>query len=203
MANHFHHTTTVEELLSAYVDGTATAAERRRVEALLAADPQAARALAEIRYTVGLLAETPQVPVPRAFTLNRSQVQPAVPKRSPRWSWLQPLYLRGAAALVAICLLVLVVGDPGVQDQLGIGAMPAPTMEQAADGDSITTVRKRSEGEAEQPQQGREVIPEATQEPAAVSFPELAPATVRALQVTLALLLVALLAASFYLGRPA
>lgn len=209
MANHTSHTTTtVEELLSAYVDGTATAEERTRVQAILAVDPEAARALAELRYTVGLLAETPQVPVPRAFTLSQSQVQPVAPHRSPWMGWLKPLYLRGAAALVAVCLLILVVGDPSLQAQLQTGVMTAPTYEQAIEqaqegdpGDATGTVRKRSEGEAEQTQQTGETIPEATQEPAATLLFGLSPEVVRGLQIALAFLLIALLVASFYLSR--
>jgi anti-sigma factor RsiW len=198
MANLAHYTTTTgEELLSAYMDGTATAEERNRAEAILAADPEAARVLAGLRYTVGLLTETPRVPVPRAFTLSQSQVQPIAPRRSPWLGWLQPLYLRGAAALVAICLLFLVAGDPSLHVQLRTRVMPAPTVAQAPEGDAIGTVRKRSGGEAEKPQQTEEAI----QESAPTPFAGLSPGAVRGLQVTLALLLVALLAASFYLSR--
>lgn len=199
MADRSHTTnTTVEELLSAYVDGEASAEERRRAEALLAADPAASRTLTELRYTVGLLAETPRMPVPRALTLSQDQVLPAAPSRSPWLAWLKPLYFRGAAALVAICLLILVVGDPG----LGLLPQPVPatpplSSEQARPDEELGFDAKRPEEKVVAPQQEDQ----AAQAAAAAPILGLSPEAMRGLQVTLALLLVALLAASFYLGR--
>lgn len=199
MADHSHNaTTTVEELLSAYIDGRATAEERRRAEALLAADPAAARILAELRYTVSLLAETPPVPLPRAFTLSERQVQPAAANRLPWLAWLTPLYLRSAAALVAICLIVLVVGDPGVHTQPAPVA-PAPTsgVGEAQQGEERGYNAKGPDSE----RQTQQPAEEATQEVTTTPFLGLSTEALRGLQVALALLLITLLVASFQLNR--
>lgn len=57
------------ELLSAYLDGQVTEAERADVEAQLAVSAAWREELASLRWTVGLLGSVPQAPLPRSFEL--------------------------------------------------------------------------------------------------------------------------------------
>ncbi|MCS6844406.1 MAG: zf-HC2 domain-containing protein [Caldilineales bacterium] len=98
-----------DELLSAYLDGRLSHEQRRRVEERLAADPEAARRLRELRYTVQTLRAAPRAPVPRAFTLREAAAQR--PRRRGWPAWLQPVHLRGAAAALAMALVLLLVGS--------------------------------------------------------------------------------------------
>lgn len=111
-----------DELLSAFLDGHVTAEEQRRVEAALAGDAALAGSLAALRYAKTLLAEAPRVPAPRPFTLNEAMLGRTRQRRSGWLAWLQPAYLRGAAAVAAVLLAVLVLGDVGVRTEV----LPAP-----------------------------------------------------------------------------
>jgi hypothetical protein len=138
------------------------------------------------------------MPVPRALTLSQDQVRPVAPNRSPWLAWLKPLYFRGAAALVAICLLILVIGDPGLRLlPQPVPATPPPSAEQAQPDEELGFDAKRPEDKVVGPQQEDQ----AAQAAAAAPILGLSSEAMRGLQVTLALLLVGLLAASFYLSR--
>ena len=63
-----------DELLSAYLDGMVTPAERQRVEAAAVADPDVAWRLATLRETVRLLRTLPVLELPRSFVLTPAQV---------------------------------------------------------------------------------------------------------------------------------
>lgn len=185
---------TLDELLSAYIDGRVSAQERQHVEALVARDAAAYRRLSELRYTTHMLAQTPRLPAPRAFTLRQAQVAPAR-----RWNppnWLQPVYLRSAAALVAVCLLVLLAGDVGFRAQIApadsVAVMqPASGGLPADQGDPSAIVGKRSTTDvAAQPAA-----------PSASAFLGLAPGLLLTLEITLAALLVILLALAWQVSR--
>ncbi|MER2599737.1 MAG: zf-HC2 domain-containing protein [Caldilineales bacterium] len=104
-----------DDLLSAYLDGQLAPAERNRLEAALAHNPQQRAALAQLRYTRTLLAEAPRLAVPRAFTLNEAMLA-SQPRRG--WaSWFQPAAARGFAALAGLLLLVVLIGDIGTRTQ--------------------------------------------------------------------------------------
>ena len=94
-----------EQLLSAYVDGEATAEEACEVEELLASSGDARRELAEIQATVDLVRGLPELELPRSFALD------AAPKK--RWTlWWPSVRMTGLATSVATMLLVgLVAGD--------------------------------------------------------------------------------------------
>jgi len=103
-----------DELLSAYLDGQLAPAERNRLEAALADNPEPHAALAQLRYTKTLLAEAPRMAVPRAFTLNEAMLGQTQQRRG--WaSWFQPAALRGLAALAGMLLLVVLIGDVGMR----------------------------------------------------------------------------------------
>ena len=178
-----------DELLSAFLDGQVTPSDQRRIEAALAGDPALAAALGALRYTKTLLAEAPRLPAPRPFTLNEAMVGRAQRRRG--WlAWLQPAWLRGAAAVAAVMLLVLVLGDVGMRTQL------LPTAQ---------TAQMQPELGGLTPDQGdpTAIIAKAPSEAAtaAPGFLGLPPGVLLALQIGLAVLVALLLAAAWQLSR--
>ncbi len=107
------HIRVTDELLSAYIDGEVTPTERVAVEQALARDPELAHRLRTLQQTVTLLANLPRVPLPRAFTL--SEADAALLHKQPFWHrWREytlSLYLRGATAVAATLLVILLIGD--------------------------------------------------------------------------------------------
>ena len=98
----------VDESLSAYTDGELSPAEMERVEKHLQECRACSASLATLRQTVALLKELPLVPAPRSFA-----VRPAVPRARPSLAppaWGYGL-LKGATALAALLLVLLVGGD--------------------------------------------------------------------------------------------
>jgi hypothetical protein len=178
-----------DELLSAYLDGAVTPQNRSRVEAAVASDAALAASLATMRYTKALVAAAPRIAAPRPFTLNEAII--GRPKQRRGWlAWLQPAALRGAAAMAAVLLLVLVVGDVGVRTQI----LP-----------SQQTVRVQPELGGLTPDQGdpTAIIAKSSAESTAATpgFLGLPPATLLALQVGLAVVVVLLLAAARQMSR--
>ncbi len=178
-----------DDLLSSFLDGQLLPQDRRRVEAALASDAALAASLATLRYTKTLLAAAPRVPAPRPFTLTEAMLGQTRQRRN--WlSWLQPATLRGAAALAAVMLLVLLVGDVGVRTQV----LPAPQNAQVqpelggltADQGDPTAIIAKAPTEA------------ATSAPGFLGLP---PALLLTLQIGLAVLVVLLLAGAWQLSR--
>ena len=105
-----------DELLSAYLDGQVTAAERQRVEQALAADAGLRERYDALQMTVNLLQEAPPLRVPRAFVLSEAQVLAAGGKvrGAPQPGFFDRLFPRLmplAAAASAILLIVLLSID--------------------------------------------------------------------------------------------
>jgi anti-sigma factor RsiW len=119
------------DLLSPYLDGEVTPAERALVEQALADSADLRRELGALRRTVALVSALPPVAAPRPFTLTEAQVRPksTAPKRSiwgaPAW----PMSL--VAGLAAALLCVLAAG--GLFWSMRFGGMPssAPAAELA------------------------------------------------------------------------
>ncbi len=120
-----------DELLSAYIDGEVTPEEREAVEEAVARDPDVAFRLQTLQHTVSLLSNLPRASLPRAFTLSEADVAPG--RRVPFWRrWRGPtlsLYLRGATALAATLLIVLLVGDFWLSGQLAVGSRAPASLE--------------------------------------------------------------------------
>ncbi|HSN78351.1 MAG TPA: zf-HC2 domain-containing protein [Anaerolineae bacterium] len=176
-----------DELLSAYLDGQLLPQDQRRVEAALAGDAALASSLATLRYTKTLLAAAPRIPAPRPFTLNEAMIGRSQPRRG--WlAWLQPASLRAMAAMAAVMLLVLVVGDMGVRTQI----IP-----------SQQTAQVQPELGGLTPDQGdpTAIIAKTSTTAATPGFLGLPPATLLALQVGLAVLVALLLAAAWQMSR--
>ena len=95
----------VEALLSVYLDGRVTDAERAFVERHLEVCVDCARHLATLRVTVAAIREMPKVHAPRSFALPRSMA-----KQSQIAPWLYP-FLRAATAVAAFLFALTVAGD--------------------------------------------------------------------------------------------
>lgn len=98
----------VEELLSAYIDGELPIEEATLVEKHLRDCSACTQNLETLRQTVSLMQQLPAVSPPRSFAISHL----VVPER--RWAW-GYVYLRGATALAALLLTVLLAGDLGFQ----------------------------------------------------------------------------------------
>ncbi len=125
-----------DELLSAYIDGQVTTAERQRVEQALAKDAQVRERYETLQMTVTLMQDAPPVRVPRAFVLSEAQVLAAGGKvkgvKQPSFfERIFPRMMPLATAAVALLLVVLVSVDflPGFA-----GGMNAPQPVSARNG---------------------------------------------------------------------
>ena len=98
----------VEELLSAYIDGELSIEEATLVEKHLRECLACTQDLEILRQTVNLVRQLPAVSPPRSFTISHL----VVPERPWAWGY---VYLRGATALAALLLIILLAGDLGSQ----------------------------------------------------------------------------------------
>jgi anti-sigma factor RsiW len=112
----------VEESLSPYIDGELSAKETARVERHLQECRACAENLATLRQTVTLLKELPTVSAPRSFAVRPAPVRPKVRAAAPGWGY---GLLKGATALAALLLVVLISGDLALQ-MLGGFRLAAP-----------------------------------------------------------------------------
>lgn len=97
-----------EDLLSAYIDSMATEEERARVDGHLAVCQECSQNLLTYQQVVALVQGLPRVPLPRAFTLSEEQV--GIRSARSRAPWIVT-YLRAAAVMAAIMLVVLAGGE--------------------------------------------------------------------------------------------
>lgn len=93
------------ELLSAYLDGQTSPAERATIDAHLQQCGACQAELESLRRTVSLLKAMPRVVVPRAFTLSEAQV--GVRRTEPAPNWFGGL-ARGLGAVAAVLVVALV-----------------------------------------------------------------------------------------------
>lgn len=127
------------ELLSAYLDGMLTAAERAALEARLQTEPLLRRELTALRRTVALVKEMPALKAPRNFTLDAAMVAAPVvqrPRRDPRRDpriILFPAFSALAAAAAVIMMVFgvsLLLSDTSSQDdqrQVALFSADTPT----------------------------------------------------------------------------
>jgi anti-sigma factor RsiW len=158
------HSAADEELLSAYIDGQLSAAERLTVERRLASDAALKAELEALQATVGLLRELQPVMPPRSFILD-----PATLPRQ-RWALFAPLRL--ATALVAVLLALTFTPDlfGGAGGNTGGAPMAAPAAEAPAAAGSATSGPEAALEAAPQAQQATAAAAEAAREaPAAAS----------------------------------
>ena len=99
----------VAEMLSAYIDGELTPAQKARVEAHLAECEECAQNLHTLRQTVSLLGQLPTVRAPRSFVIREAQVAPRR-RAGLRWTRAYPA-LQGATVLAFLLFVVIFAGD--------------------------------------------------------------------------------------------
>ncbi len=102
----------VEESLSAYIDDELTARERARVEKHLEECQACAHELASLRQTVALIKELPPLRAPRSFAVRPAAVRVRPSPAPPAWGY---GLLKGATALAALLLVLLIGGDLALQ----------------------------------------------------------------------------------------
>ncbi len=147
-----------DELLSAYIDGEISGAERAQIEAALAADESVAWRLQTLRQTVQLLNELPSVAAPRSFALRADEVsevierrqQTARPNLEPNeatgsagvWQALRALWhsgsplWRNAAATSLAVFLALIVADQVAPARIGPEQGTFATVSQPSNADA-------------------------------------------------------------------
>ncbi|MBX2998432.1 MAG: hypothetical protein KF893_07960 [Caldilineaceae bacterium] len=116
-----------DELLSAYIDGDVSPAEKQQIEFAIATDPKVAWQVETLRQTVALLREMPPIPLPRSFALKEEQVADTLQARRAAvrsatrtddpsfWQRLLGFFstgnlaLRNASALAAMLFVIITV----------------------------------------------------------------------------------------------
>ena len=98
----------VDESLSAYIDGELSPAEMERVEKHLQGCRACSESLATLRQTVALVKELPLVPAPHSFAIRPAVIRARPSLAPPAWGY---GLLKGATALAALLLVLLVGGD--------------------------------------------------------------------------------------------
>jgi hypothetical protein len=125
------HSSDVADLLSAYIDGRVTPAERLNVETHVAVCAECQSQLRSLQATVALLHGLPVMPAPRTFYIYPGMVPEK--RKSPLAALLRPAWVYGAlrlAASVASLLLVMVIaadalGPLGPQAAAPLQVQPA------------------------------------------------------------------------------
>jgi hypothetical protein len=160
------------EMLSLYIDGELSSGDRARVEEHLAECDDCTWELETLRQTVDLMGQLPKVPVPRAFTIYETPRPRPFGLFQARWVY---TYLKGATALAAALLILVLVGDALFQFQRAIPSFAptmAPAKEFAAPAAAPTVVARQEAPPAptEAPSLAEEVLgePEVTPSPSAV-----------------------------------
>jgi len=99
-----------DELLSAWLDGRVSPAERAAVDAAIAADPAARAQATDLRATVALLRGLPQPAPRRTFILTPEQGAAIRPARA---AWITRLFpaVSAASAVAAVLCIALIAGD--------------------------------------------------------------------------------------------
>jgi hypothetical protein len=158
----------IREMLSLYIDGELSSGDRARVEEHLAECDDCTWELETLRQTVDLMGQLPKVPVPRAFTIYETPRPRPFGLFQARWVY---TYLKGATALAAALLILVLVGDALFQFQR-ITTSFAPAKELAAPAAAPTVVARQEAPPAptEAPIPPEEVLEEAevTPSPSAV-----------------------------------
>lgn len=147
-----------DELLSAYLDGELSEAERQRLEARLSEDAELRAELRAMHRMVSLVRELPQVTAPRNFILSESMIMhrrpaPALrassePSRRAR-AWAAPL-LTAATTIVSLLFVVVLAGDLLLPRVGGLASAPEPEPPRIAFEAAPTGEAPRGEADAEE-----------------------------------------------------
>jgi len=130
----------IMEMLSVYLDGELPSRDRARVEEHLAECADCTWEMETLRQTVDLVGQLPKVPVPRAFTIHETPRPGRIGLFQARWAY---TYLKGATALAAALLVLVLAGDVLFQFQRATTSFApamAPAKELAAPAVAPTVV---------------------------------------------------------------
>ena len=133
----------IREMLSVYIDGELPSGDRAKVEEHLAECADCTWELETLRQTVDLVGRLPKVLVPRAFTIHETPRPRWVSLFQARWTY---TYLKGATALAATLLILVLAGDALFQFQrvtTGFAPAMAPAKELAAPAAAPTVVARQ------------------------------------------------------------
>lgn len=108
------------ELLSAYLDNQLSAADRTQLERRLAAEPALRAVLNDLQRTVDVLKFTPQLALPRNFTLDVARYR----RPTPWWARYRTMQLVGALGTAASIILIL-LGVTLFSTNLATAPLPA------------------------------------------------------------------------------
>jgi hypothetical protein len=118
------------ELLSAYLDGQLTEAERSALEARLQQDADLRRQLAQLRATVDLLRALPELSAPRDFSLNHMQVYGQ--QRARRTPYVFSLVSAAAAVVLLLAGVFLTLMTSRIpQDEALVGSISEATQQES------------------------------------------------------------------------
>lgn len=178
-----------QEILSAYLDGELTPAERDRLEQQLGQDNELRDMLAQMQFWQQQMRDLPARRVPRNFTLD-----PALYGRPQQRQFLGNAYpaLRTATALTAFLLVIALAANvymsslsPGAPSQMALSPMleTAPTLEMA-EGETMPAEITRVVTETAVEEEIAVEVESAEEEMAAELPPAEPPATPFALETT-------------------
>jgi hypothetical protein len=154
----------ITDMLSVYIDGELPSRDQARVEKHLAECADCTWELETLRQTVDLMGQLLKVPVPRAFTIHEAQLPKRVGLFQARWAY---TYLKGATALAAALLILVLAGDALLQFQRAttfFAPAMAPAEEFAAPAAAPTVVARQEvppPAPTEAPSPPKEVLEEA------------------------------------------
>jgi hypothetical protein len=141
----------VEESLSAYLDGELSPAEKTRVEQHLQECQACTENLATLRQTVSLLKELPAKSAPRSFAIRPVAVTAKRAAAPPAWGY---GLLKGATALAALLLVLLVGGDLAIH----FVSAPLPSWGPAAPAEEVAMAPALEPSMAPAPDEERAIL---------------------------------------------
>ncbi|HID62344.1 MAG TPA: hypothetical protein EYP49_06340 [Anaerolineae bacterium] len=144
----------IKEMLSVYMDGELPSRDRARVEEHLAECADCTWDLETLRQTVDLVGQLPKVPAPRAFTIREAPRPRRAGLFQARWAY---TYLKGATALAAALLILVLAGDALFQFRgavTGFAPAMAPAKEVAAPAAAPTVVAGQEAPATSPPEEG-------------------------------------------------
>lgn len=153
----------IREMLSVYIDGELPSRDRARVEDHLAECADCAWELETLRQTVDLVGQLPKVPVPRVFTIHEIPRPGRVSLLRTKWAY---TYLKGATALAAVLLILVLAGDALFQFQrltsnFAPAMAPAKELAAPAVAPTVVAMQEAPPAPAEAPVSPEEALDEA------------------------------------------
>src|SRR5512146_360896 len=116
------------EILSAYIDGQASAKEQEKLRQKMETDPELQRALEELQRTKMVLRAAPRRRVPHNFTLTPEML----PQRKPWFRLVPTLSFASAISVILLTLTFAFSRLPGLTGVVSMAAQPPAATAAAA-----------------------------------------------------------------------